>query len=366
MSWYQEWAPYVPVAQKLAKGQAAAKKLAAKEGRAPSPVKASGRALAKTFWGLKWCENLERYHDISNRLPRGATYVRNGSVADLVIEPGRVRAIVAGSEPYKVDVEIKALKSDAWKAISRDCAQEIESLLDLLQGRFKEPVMKRLTQADGGLFPHANEISMRCSCPDSARVCKHIAATFYGIAVKLDTQPELLFKLRNVDHLELIGHATSAGNLAQAFSGSADSVLADGDLSGIFGIELEPNAESSEPMAKSSSRRASKKKPVPAQPDVNEHASASSPTVQKKRTVKKVTVRASERQSSEQTAKPLKNVKATRKAKTATKKAVPKKAVPKKGAKAVMSPRDRVLEFLSRKLKAARPNKKIARKSKRS
>lgn len=268
MSWYREWAPYVSVGTKIARGHAAAKRLAAKEGRAPCPVKIDGRKIANTFWGLKWCENLERYRDISNRLPRGATYVRNGSVADLVIEAGRVRAIVGGSEAYKIEIKIKPLKPDVWQAISRDCAQEIESLFDLLQARFKDGVMQRLTQADGGLFPHKNEISMSCSCPDSAGVCKHIAATFYGVAARLDHQPELLFRLRNVDHLELIGHAISADNLDRVLGGGEGAALSDSDLNSIFGIELEPQDPAATLKAKSNSKRTGNRKAVSVQPVV--------------------------------------------------------------------------------------------------
>jgi len=259
MSWYGDygyWAPRVPVGTKIARGVAAAKKLAKKEGREPCPIKVDGRKIAKTFWGLKWCENLERYGDIANRLPRGATYVRNGSVADLVIESGKVRAVVGGSEAYTVTITIQTLKPNVWKAIGNDCAQEIDSLFDLLQGRFNEGVMKRLTQAEGGLFPKKTEISMRCTCPDSAGVCKHIAAVFYGVAARLDVQPELLFKLRKVDHLELIAQATSAASLNQSLNGSIESALSDSDLGDIFGIELESTESKSLSVSTAPSKRA--------------------------------------------------------------------------------------------------------------
>lgn len=247
MAWYGGyggsggWAPYVSIGQKIALGKAAAKQLAKKEGREPCPVTIEGRKIAKTFWGLKWCENLERYKDFANRLPRGATYVRNGSVADLMIEPGRVRAIVGGSEAYTIEIKIKRLPPKTWKEIGRDCAQEIDSLFDLLQGKFSDGVMQRLTHPENGLFPHKNEISMKCSCPDFADVCKHIAATFYGVAARLDRQPELLFKLRNVDHLELIGQATDSASLDQALCVDGQA-LADSDLGSMFGIELETSA----------------------------------------------------------------------------------------------------------------------------
>jgi uncharacterized Zn finger protein len=47
-----------------------------------------------------WCENLERYSDFQNRLPRGRTYLRNGSVIDLQIASGEVKALVCGSSVY--------------------------------------------------------------------------------------------------------------------------------------------------------------------------------------------------------------------------------------------------------------------------
>ncbi len=262
MSWYGDysfWAPRVPVATKIARGRAAAKKLAATEGRQPDPIAVQGRKIAKTFWGVKWCENLERYRDLSNRLPRGATYVRNGSVADLVIEPGRVRAVVGGTEAYTVKIDIQTLKRGVWEAICRECAQAVDSLFDLLQGRFNDIVMQRLTQAEGGLFPHKTEISMTCSCPDSASVCKHIAAAFYGVAARLDQRPDLLFKLRNVDHLELIAHATDAANLDQALSSSGES-LSDADLGDIFGIELESTDISSAVPGKRTPKQTSRRK----------------------------------------------------------------------------------------------------------
>ncbi|MFN7683619.1 MAG: hypothetical protein ACK5TG_22325 [Planctomyces sp.] len=237
--WGGGWGPYVSVSEKKELGRRAAAKLAKKEGRDPCPVQAVGRELAKTFWGKKWCENLDRYSSIANRLPRGATYVRNGSVADLVIESGRVRAIVGGSEAYTVTIRIGTLSSKTWKAIQRDCASGIETLLELLQGRFSTQVMTRLTQERGGLFPEKSEISMSCSCPDAAGVCKHIAAVFYGVAVRLDQQPELLFRLRNVDHLELPGRAGAAAALDEALGVSSQGEFAEGDLGSIFGIELE-------------------------------------------------------------------------------------------------------------------------------
>jgi uncharacterized Zn finger protein len=233
------WAPYVSVGQKLAKAQKYAAQQAKKQKRAPSPVKISGRKMATSFWGTAWCDNLAAYSDFSNRLPRGATYVRNGSVVDLVIGKGSVQAIVAGSETYKVNVSITPLSKPTWNKIKKDCSASIDSLIDLLGGRLSDGVMKRLTEKRDGCFPTPKEIKMQCSCPDYSYCCKHIAAVMYGIGNRLDSQPELLFQLRGVDHLELVSHAVSKENLQRELDASTSNELAGQDLGAMFGIELD-------------------------------------------------------------------------------------------------------------------------------
>ena len=242
MAWYggwNDWRPYVPVAKRRANGAKEAARIAKKEKRAPAPIKIEGRKIAKSFWGEAWCDNLERYSDFANRLPRGRTYVRNGSVADLVIERGKVRALVSGSELYTVTVSITTLGTPAWKRIKQDCSQSIASLIDLLQGKFDTAVMQRLTEREGGLFPRPAEIEMECSCPDYAGLCKHVAAVLYGVGARLDKSPELLFTLRDVDHLELIGQAVAAENLDRALGTTEDGSLAGSNLGELFGIELD-------------------------------------------------------------------------------------------------------------------------------
>jgi uncharacterized Zn finger protein len=239
MSWYYGWRPYVPVAQRRARAAAHAAKVAKKEKRDLCPVRITGRVMAHSFWGQAWCQNLEHYSDYANRLPRGRTYARNGSIVDLQIKSGHIEAIVSGSEVYRVRISIKTLTPVLWKRVKTDCSQSIDSLMDLLQGRFSEGVMKRLTQPADGLFPRPAEIEIRCSCPDWAYLCKHAAAVLYGVGARLDTDPELLFTLRNVDHLELIGHAAEGESLDRALTASGGSALGGADLGEVFGIELE-------------------------------------------------------------------------------------------------------------------------------
>jgi len=252
--YWGEWKPYVPVAKRRAQAARFAAKRAKKEKRELRPVKIEGRKIARTFWGEAWCDNLERYSDFENRLPRGRTYVRNGSVIDLHIQPGRVKAFVSGSEVYTVKVEIDRLKPADWKRIKAECSESIDSLLELLAGRFSDGVMKRLTREKDGLFPHPNEISMSCSCPDSAGLCKHIAAVLYGVAAQLDEEPQLLFLLRDVDHSELVSQAVSDDNLAGAL-GSAGDALAGEDLGAMFGIDLDSSASSGQATTKAGGRK---------------------------------------------------------------------------------------------------------------
>jgi uncharacterized Zn finger protein len=210
-------------------------------------VKLDGRLIARTFWGKAWCENLERYSDFANRLPRGRTYVRNGSVIDLQITKGTIKAVVSGSEIYRVTISIDTLRPAVWKNVKSDCSQSIDSLFDLMQGRFDEGVMSRLTARETGLFPAPKEIKIKCSCPDWAVMCKHVAAVLYGVGARLDTDPEMLFTLRNVDHLELIGSAVSGDNLDRTLKSGSGQELA-GDLGEIFGIELDTQEAKAPPV----------------------------------------------------------------------------------------------------------------------
>lgn len=228
--------PYVPVAQRRQKAARAVAKLA-RSGTALSPVTAGRGAIARTFWGRAWCENLERYSDYSNRLPRGRAYLRNGSVIDLGIAAGSVTAQVMGSSLYRIEVNISAIRTRQWQGIARDCAQSIDSLVELLQGQLSTSVMERITRPGAGLFPSPQEISFSCSCPDWAAMCKHVAATLYGVGARLDAQPELLFVLRKVDAQELIARAGEGAPPARRSPG-AGRILDASKLADVFGIDM--------------------------------------------------------------------------------------------------------------------------------
>ena len=246
---YWGWKPYVSVAERQKKAEKEAAK-ARKAGKELSPIAAYRGALAKTFWGKAWCDNLENYSDYENRLPRGRSYVRNGSVIDLRISAGEVKALVMGSSLYQIEVAVEAVPAERWKEIGADCAGSIDSLVELLQGRLSKAVMERICKPGVGLFPAPKEIRFSCSCPDWAAMCKHVAAVLYGIGARLDQQPELLFSLRRVDARELVAQA-GASLPATKKVPKAGKVLDNSALADVFGIEMAENV----PMPKPPVRR---------------------------------------------------------------------------------------------------------------
>jgi uncharacterized Zn finger protein len=240
VSYYFAWHPYVSVAKKRRQAEREVAKLK-KRGRSIAPVKIESRTIAKSFWGQAWCTNLERYSDYENRLPRGRTYLRNGSVVDLQIARGEVAAMVAGSDLYKIKIAISPVKTSRWRAICRDCAGTIDSLVELLQGRLAKGVMDRVCRKGDGLFPSPAEIKLSCSCPDWADMCKHVAAALYGVGARLDEKPQLLFVLRGVDENELIAGAGTDLLLSNATPYGA-KVLDHGDVAALFGLEMAETA----------------------------------------------------------------------------------------------------------------------------
>jgi uncharacterized Zn finger protein/DNA-binding transcriptional regulator YiaG len=241
MAFWGEWGRYVPVAERRAKARREMDKLR-KKGKSIQPVNLDGRTIARSFWGKGWCDHLESFSDYANRLPRGRTYVRNGSVCHLDIRPGRIEAIVSGSELYNIVIRIKELKAATWASIKNTCSGHIGSMLELLQGKLSDQVMAIVTDRHHGLFPQPGEIALDCSCPDWADMCKHVAAVLYGVGSRLDSQPELLFLLRDVDAQELIAAEMA---LPEAAAGVTGDTLADAQLGAIFGIDLDTETDAS-------------------------------------------------------------------------------------------------------------------------
>ncbi len=263
---YGRFPRYVPVGERRAKAEQKIRQLR-KKNPDIRPVVIEGRSLARTWWGRAWNRNLEGYADFHNRIGRGRSYVRHNAVIDLQINPGHVAAQVMGSrsKPYTVEIAIKPLPEKVWEAIIKDCAAEVQSIQELLAGRFPKAIGERFTSRENGLFPSPGEIAFDCSCPDWAYMCKHVAAVLYGIGARLDESPELFFTLRSADIEELAASTVrgATDHLLDRAGQSRAEAMDNAELSEMFGIDMEeaPPAKPAESQKKppKKSGKASKK-----------------------------------------------------------------------------------------------------------
>jgi len=238
------FAPYESVAEKKAKAK---KKIAQlrKKNKDIAPVEIEGRKIAKSWWGIAWCNNLEIYADFKNRLSRGRSYVTHGCVLDLKIKPGLITAKVmgSGSSVYNCEIKIDPVSKQKWGKIKKLASGKIGSLTDLLAGKFPKELEAALSAKNEGLFPAPREFHPDCDCPDWSEFCKHLAAVIYGVGNRLDSKPELLFTLRGIDSKELIAevvadHKDSLLEKAAKVKSKRKMKLNDKKLSKMFGIEF--------------------------------------------------------------------------------------------------------------------------------
>ena len=259
MSYWGGYYPrYVSVAEKKAK---AAKKLKQLKKKNPGikPVIIEGSAIALSWWGKSWNQNLERYADYSNRIGRGRSYVRHGAVLDLQIDSGKVESLVQGSrsKPYSVSVKIKAISENIWQEIKASCGGNLDSLQELLAGKFPKTLGEIFMAQGNGLFPSPKEIEFSCSCPDWAYMCKHVAATLYGIGARLDEDPGLFFKLRKARVKDLVTEAVEDKTLKllEKAKKKTGRVIAESDLADVFvGIDMEDPVVPSKKSAKAAKK----------------------------------------------------------------------------------------------------------------
>lgn len=280
---YGGWDPYVPVAERKRLAQKEAKRRL-KKGQSLAPIRITGRKIATTFWGTAWCDNLDHYSDFANRLPRGRTYARNGSIVDLQIKTGKITALVAGSSPYDVKITVKKLDAKRWNRLQKQCAESIHSLIDLMRGKLPDDVLHHLTDPKMGMFPSTREISLSCDCPDGASLCKHLAAVLYGVGHRLDSEPDLFFRLRGVNQQDLISEALTNQSVDAALGLNQETAIDSSDLESIFGIDLAVNDPglTSKPTKKQTKKKRSAKSTK----------NTAKKKVTKKRAVKKVTKKA--------------------------------------------------------------------------
>jgi len=237
---YYGYPEYVPVAKKKENAQKSIEKLRKKNPNI-SPVIIEGKSIVEKWWGKAWNKNLESYADLRNRIGRGRSYVKHGAVLDLQIKKGTIEALVQGSSsrPYSIVIQIDKLDNKKWKSVLEICNHRIDTMETLILGKFPKEFDELFKASKIGLFPSPKEIHFNCSCPDSARVCKHIAAVLYGVGARLDKDPILFFKLRDIDFEELL--KKSMESKMQSMLKNADKkstrIIDDTDAFDLFGLD---------------------------------------------------------------------------------------------------------------------------------
>lgn len=164
-------------------------------------------AIGRSWWSRRFIDVLESFA-LGTRLTRGRSYARAGQVLDLEVAPGAVTARVQGSRsmPYRVRVALPVFDEPVWARLEELLAAQALFSARLLAGDVPPELEQVFAEAGAPLFPAAvGELDLRCSCPDFAIPCKHLAATFYLLAEALDADPFQLLLWRGRSREQLLG-----------------------------------------------------------------------------------------------------------------------------------------------------------------
>ena len=215
--------------------------------RAPLNVRGGIRAQnphagnLRVWWSRRWTEVLENFR-LGARLGRGRNYAVSGQVSSLVIHSGSVVAAVQGSdkEPYESDIRFRAVEGEAKARIIEQLRQRPMAIARLLVSDLPFEV-EGLFRAEGcPLFPRReNDLVSRCTCPDYANPCKHLAAVYYLLGEAITKNPLLLLQLRGISRADLLGEAAEPeGEAAAALpdEGAAEAPLT---REGFYGLPQE-------------------------------------------------------------------------------------------------------------------------------
>ncbi|XTZ18757.1 SWIM zinc finger family protein [Micromonospora echinospora] len=169
-------------------------------------ARSSRGAIGQSWWSRRFVEVLESFA-LGTRLTRGRAYARAGQVLALDVAPGVVTAVVQGSRPrpYQVRIELARFPEPVWTRLEEALAAQAFFSARLLAGDLPGELEELSTSVGAPLFPAGvGELDQRCSCPDVAVPCKHLAATFYLLAEAFDADPFRLLHWRGRSRAELL------------------------------------------------------------------------------------------------------------------------------------------------------------------
>ena len=191
----------------------------------------------REWWVERWLELLDSYR-FKKRLERGRNYAREGNVLSIEFAEKQVFAKVQGSEaePYQVALSLepfpnenqervikmmsqKPFTDEDWDCIIQTMSGKAIYTAQLLAGEMPANIEEVFTANGLSLFPYIlSDVRSRCSCPDKANPCKHIAAVYYQLGDRFSEDPFVIFQLRGrtkediLEALRVIRSASSQTN----------------------------------------------------------------------------------------------------------------------------------------------------------
>ena len=162
------------------------------------------QAFGKTWWGSEWLKALTHI-DYANRIPRGSAYARKGAVRSIEVKGNVIFAKVSGSRPtpYKVTIKVPTFSQTAIDRLMEKLMQQPALISKLLNRELDPEVLQICKHLGLPVFPNRwNDLEMKCTCPDWAVPCKHLAAVIYMMSREIDNDPFLVFSMHGVDLFE--------------------------------------------------------------------------------------------------------------------------------------------------------------------
>ena len=202
-----------------------------------------------TWWGRAWVDALEQRAALDpNRLPRGRTYARQDRVTSLSLEPGMVVASVRGSRRlnYRTHIGVRTYGDEEWAKVVATIASRAGHTAALLDGDLEPGVVDDAREAGVELLPTKGDLKPRCSCPDSAKTCKHAAAVAYLVAEALDDDPFQLFALRGRTREALLAELREHRRSGTGGAGADDGLDPDAEALATL-VAAGPQGEGSDP-----------------------------------------------------------------------------------------------------------------------
>lgn len=215
------------------------KPLPVKDGIATSKQRG---AMAERWWSKRFVQVLDDY-GLGARMQRGKRYARSGQLLSFDVQPGQILAQVQGSRPtpYVVIVGAPATSDTQWSEVDSALASRVKFAARLLAGDVSPELEDVFADAGVALLPARwSDLAARCSCPDIANPCKHIAAVLYVFADRLDADPWLLLEWRGRTREQILGPLVS--RVSDAL-GSERSASVESSGIGYVDEEVDPEDE---------------------------------------------------------------------------------------------------------------------------